>query len=66
VIQITEYWLVRKGHYRVMDLYSDKKDGWYYYSFGVNWRFVPPRGPVELVILTHDFLGRMSHIYQAL
>ncbi|KAK0454055.1 permease for cytosine/purines, uracil, thiamine, allantoin-domain-containing protein [Desarmillaria tabescens] len=37
-VMITEYCLVRKGHYRVSDLYHSGKDGWYYYTFGINWR----------------------------
>ncbi|KAI9458674.1 permease for cytosine/purines, uracil, thiamine, allantoin-domain-containing protein [Lactarius psammicola] len=37
-VMITEYFFVRKGHYRVADLYSSRSDGWYYYTFGVNLR----------------------------
>ncbi|KAN0131668.1 Permease for cytosine/purines, uracil, thiamine, allantoin domain containing protein [Lactarius tabidus] len=37
-VMITEYFLVRKGHYRIADLYSPRSDGWYYYTFGVNLR----------------------------
>jgi NCS1 family nucleobase:cation symporter-1 len=35
---ITDYFIVRRGHYRVADLYTASKTGWYYYTFGVNWR----------------------------
>lgn len=35
---VTEYWLNRKGHYRVADLYSTRRDGWYWYFYGVNPR----------------------------
>ncbi|KAM6503539.1 Permease for cytosine/purines, uracil, thiamine, allantoin domain containing protein [Amanita muscaria] len=35
---ITEYYFVRKGHYRVDDLYDSRKDGWYWYSYGINFR----------------------------
>jgi len=35
---ITDYWLVRRGHIRVNDLYSLDKTGWYHYTYGVNWR----------------------------
>jgi NCS1 family nucleobase:cation symporter-1 len=35
---ITDYWLVRRGHVRVNDLYSLDKSGWYHYTYGVNWR----------------------------
>jgi len=37
-VMITEYWLIRRGHYRVADLYSTRRDGWYYYTFGFNLR----------------------------
>lgn len=34
----TDY-LVRKGHYRVKDLYKFEPEGWYTYNrFGINWR----------------------------
>lgn len=39
LFQITDYYVIRKGHYRVKDLYSPKKDGWYYYTYGVNFRY---------------------------
>jgi NCS1 family nucleobase:cation symporter-1 len=35
---ISDYWLVRRGHYRVNDLYTMDKAGWYHYTFGINWR----------------------------
>ncbi|KAL1408890.1 uracil permease [Vanrija albida] len=35
---VSDYWLVRRGHMRIRDLYSSNKDGWYYYTYGVNWR----------------------------
>ncbi|TEB23337.1 NCS1 nucleoside transporter family [Coprinellus micaceus] len=37
-VMITEYYVIRRGHYRVTDLYSSSKDGWYYYTYGVNFR----------------------------
>lgn len=37
-VMITEYYLIRRGHYRVSDLYSSRKDGWYWYTAGVNFR----------------------------
>jgi len=37
-VMVTEYYVVRKGHYRVADLYSAKKDGWYWYTWGINFR----------------------------
>ncbi|KDQ58522.1 hypothetical protein JAAARDRAFT_155037 [Jaapia argillacea MUCL 33604] len=37
-VMITEYWLVRRGHFNVKDLYNPKKDGWYWYTFGINPR----------------------------
>lgn len=38
--QIIEYWVIRKGHYRVKDLYQARKDGWYWYTYGINFRYV--------------------------
>ena len=35
---IADYWIVRRGHYRINDLYTAKKEGWYYYTYGINWR----------------------------
>ncbi|WFD28134.1 hypothetical protein MNAN1_003140 [Malassezia nana] len=35
---IADYWVVRRGHYRISDLYSLSKSGWYWYTWGVNWR----------------------------
>jgi len=37
-VMITEYFLIRKGHYRVADLYTTKRDGWYWYTYGINFR----------------------------
>lgn len=37
-LQISEYWLVRRGHQRIADLYTTRRDGWYWYTYGVNWR----------------------------
>lgn len=35
---ITDYWFVRRGHMRINDLYSAEKSGWYWYTWGINWR----------------------------
>ncbi|KAJ7512732.1 permease for cytosine/purines, uracil, thiamine, allantoin-domain-containing protein [Mycena galericulata] len=37
-VMITEYYLVRKGHYRIADLYTARRDGWYWYTYGINFR----------------------------
>ncbi|KAK7034534.1 uracil permease [Paramarasmius palmivorus] len=37
-VMITEYFLIRRGHYRVADLYHARPDGWYFYVYGFNWR----------------------------
>lgn len=37
---ISEYWLIRRGHYRVKDLYSLDRKGWYWYTYGINFRWV--------------------------
>ena len=39
-VMITEYFLIRRGHYRVADLYSARRDGWYYYTYGINFRYM--------------------------
>lgn len=35
---ITDYYLVRRGHYRINDLYTTDRAGWYWYTAGINWR----------------------------
>ncbi|KAA1472103.1 NCS1 nucleoside transporter family, partial [Dentipellis sp. KUC8613] len=37
-VMITDYYLIRRGRYRVADLYSTRRDGWYWYTFGINFR----------------------------
>lgn len=37
-VMITEYYVIRKGHYRVADLYDSSRNGWYWYTYGVNFR----------------------------
>ncbi|KAF4618266.1 hypothetical protein D9613_011628 [Agrocybe pediades] len=37
-VMITEYYVVRRGHYHVADLYDAHKDGWYKYTYGINFR----------------------------
>ncbi|KAJ7211246.1 permease for cytosine/purines, uracil, thiamine, allantoin-domain-containing protein [Mycena pura] len=37
-VMVTEYYVVRKGHYRVADLYHSRRDGWYWYTYGINLR----------------------------
>ncbi|KAF7351206.1 hypothetical protein MSAN_01551700 [Mycena sanguinolenta] len=37
-VMITEYYVIRKGHYRVTDLYHNRRDGWYWYTYGINFR----------------------------
>lgn len=37
-VMICDYYIVRKGYLRIKDLYSGKKDGPYYYTFGFHWR----------------------------
>ncbi|KIJ61860.1 hypothetical protein HYDPIDRAFT_176834 [Hydnomerulius pinastri MD-312] len=37
-VMATEYWVIRKGHYRVGDLYTTQRDGWYWYTYGINFR----------------------------
>ena len=35
---MADYFLVRRGHMNIADIYSLKKDGWYWYTLGINWR----------------------------
>ncbi|KAF5311098.1 hypothetical protein D9619_008167 [Psilocybe cf. subviscida] len=37
-VMIMEYYVIRRGHYNVRDLYDSRTDGWYYYTYGVNFR----------------------------
>ncbi|KAI0696837.1 permease for cytosine/purines, uracil, thiamine, allantoin-domain-containing protein [Cytidiella melzeri] len=37
-VMITEYWLIRRGHYHIKDLYSLDRKGWYWYTYGINFR----------------------------
>ncbi|KAF8911262.1 permease for cytosine/purines, uracil, thiamine, allantoin-domain-containing protein [Mucidula mucida] len=37
-VMITDYYVIRRGHYRVADLYHTNHDGWYWYTFGFNFR----------------------------
>ncbi|EJF57376.1 hypothetical protein DICSQDRAFT_69652 [Dichomitus squalens LYAD-421 SS1] len=37
-VMITDYYVIHKGHYNVADLYHARKEGWYWYTFGINFR----------------------------
>ncbi|KAJ7927596.1 permease for cytosine/purines, uracil, thiamine, allantoin-domain-containing protein [Mycena leptocephala] len=37
-VMITEYYMIRRGHYRITDLYHSRRDGWYWYTYGINFR----------------------------
>jgi NCS1 family nucleobase:cation symporter-1 len=37
-VMVTEYYIIRKGHYNVKDLYNTEKDSWYWYTYGINFR----------------------------
>ncbi|GFF53816.1 nicotinamide riboside transporter 1 [Aspergillus udagawae] len=37
-IQVADYWVLRRQRIKLSDLYSIKRDGVYYYVYGVNWR----------------------------
>lgn len=39
-MQISDYWIVRRGHYRVKDLYTTDRQAWYWYTYGINFRSV--------------------------
>lgn len=35
---LADYYVIRRGHYRIADLFSLDKSGWYWYTLGLNWR----------------------------
>ena len=35
---IIDYYVIRRGHYRLSDLYTTERDGWYWYTYGINFR----------------------------
>lgn len=37
-VMLCDYYAVRKGYLQVLDLYTARKDGPYWYTWGVNWR----------------------------
>ncbi|KAM5531238.1 hypothetical protein V8D89_015104 [Ganoderma adspersum] len=37
-VMITDYYVIHKGHYSVADLYHSRKEGWYAYTWGINFR----------------------------
>ena len=37
-VMLCDYYLIRRGHFRVYDLYKAEKGTWYYYTAGINWR----------------------------
>ena len=37
-VMITDYCVVHKGHYSVADLYHSRREGWYAYTCGINFR----------------------------
>jgi len=37
-VMVTEYYIIRRGHYRVADLYDPGKNSWYHYTYGINFR----------------------------
>ncbi|KAG1776374.1 permease for cytosine/purines, uracil, thiamine, allantoin-domain-containing protein [Suillus placidus] len=37
-VMVTEYYIIRKGHYNVKDLYNTEKGSWYWYTYGINFR----------------------------
>jgi NCS1 family nucleobase:cation symporter-1 len=37
-VMISDYYLVRKGYLQIKDLYSAKRTGPYYYTYGLHWR----------------------------
>lgn len=33
-----DYYVIRRGHYRLSDLYTTERGGWYWYTYGINFR----------------------------
>ena len=33
-----DYYVIRRGHYRLSDLYTTERSGWYWYTYGINFR----------------------------
>ncbi|KAJ3465980.1 hypothetical protein MRS44_006638 [Fusarium solani] len=37
-VMVSDYYLVRKGYLELKELYDGRKEGPYYYTFGIHWR----------------------------
>lgn len=37
-VMVCDYYIIRKGYLEVKELYDGRKEGPYYYTFGINWR----------------------------
>jgi len=37
-VMISDYYIIRRGHYRLSDLYTTERSGWYWYTYGINFR----------------------------
>ncbi|EGN92879.1 hypothetical protein SERLA73DRAFT_190478 [Serpula lacrymans var. lacrymans S7.3] len=37
-VMVMEYYVIRKGHYNVSDLYETQRGSWYWYTYGINFR----------------------------
>lgn len=51
--QITDYYVIHKGHYNVKSLYHTDRSGWYWYTFGINFRCVSHPHPLSLLDSRH-------------
>ncbi len=45
-----DYYVIHRGHYNVKDLYHAQKDGWYHYTYGINFRCVIPSNLAPLYV----------------
>ncbi len=55
-IILADYYLVRKREIKVDDLFSDKPDGAYWYTNGVNWLAVKSVVPATLLAIATSFV----------
>ncbi|TBU26970.1 NCS1 nucleoside transporter family [Dichomitus squalens] len=37
-VMVIDYYVIHKGHYNITDLYHTRKEGWYWYTLGINFR----------------------------
>src|SRR5699024_6293870 len=48
---MVDYWLIRRQRLNIPDLYSEARDGTYFYRNGVNWRAMAALAPAAGIAL---------------